>query len=162
MEAEGKIVLVDMEGNKHTADKRILSMSEYLKGMRDNGSIKDDTLTLGSIKGSCLSRVVTFCEHHLDNPLTEIERPLKSSNMRDIVPEWDAAFIEIPTEELMDLVVAANFLIIQPLLDVACAKIASMIKGRTPEEIRATFNIESDFTPEEEAKIREENKWATE
>ena len=60
MEAEGKIVLVDMEGNKHTADKRILSMSEYLKGMRDNGSIKDDTLTLG-IKGSCLSRVVTFC-----------------------------------------------------------------------------------------------------
>lgn len=61
MEAEGKIVLVDMEGNKHTADKRILSMSEYLKGMRDNGSIKDDTLTLGSIKGSCLNRVVTFC-----------------------------------------------------------------------------------------------------
>lgn len=49
----------------------------------------------------------------------EIERPLKSSNMRDIVSEWDATFIEIPTEELMDLVVAANFLIIQPLLDVA-------------------------------------------
>lgn len=61
MEAEGKIVLVDMEGNKHTADKRILSMSEYLKGMRDNGSIKDDTLTLDNIKGSCLSRVVAFC-----------------------------------------------------------------------------------------------------
>ena len=39
--------------------------------------------------------------------------------MRDIVSEWDANFIEIPTEELMDLVVAANFLIVQPLLDVA-------------------------------------------
>ena len=39
--------------------------------------------------------------------------------MRDIVSEWDATFIEIPTEELMDLVVTANFLIIQPLLDVA-------------------------------------------
>lgn len=37
----------------------------------------------------------------------------------------------------------------------SCAKIASMIKGRTPEEIRATFNIESDFTPEEEAKVVE-------
>ncbi len=32
-----------------------------------------------------------------------------------------------------------------------------MIKGRTPEEIRATFNIESDFTPEEEAKVVEES-----
>lgn len=61
MEAEAKIVLVDMEGNKHTADKRILGMSEYLKGMRDNGSIKDDTITLDNIKGSCLGRVVEFC-----------------------------------------------------------------------------------------------------
>ena len=83
--------------------------------------------------------------------------------MRDIVSEWDANFIAIPTEELMDLIVAANFLLIQPLLDVAltlwmrvscsCAKVASMIKGRTPEEIRSAFNIESDFTPEEEAKV---------
>lgn len=35
----------------------------------------------------------------------------------------------------------------------SCAKVASMIKGRTPEEIRSAFNIESDFTPEEEAKV---------
>ena len=61
MEAEAKIVLVDMEGNKHTADKRILSMSEYLKGMRDNGSIKDDTITLDNMKGSCLDRLIEFC-----------------------------------------------------------------------------------------------------
>lgn len=38
--------------------------------------------------------------------------------MRDIVSEWDAAFVDIPVEELMDLVVAANFLIVQPLLEV--------------------------------------------
>ena len=28
------------------------------------------------------------------------------------------------------------------------------------EEIRRQFNIENDFTPEEEAQVREENKWA--
>ena len=54
----------------------------------------------------------------MDKPVAEIERPLKSSNMRDIVSEWDATFVDIPVEELMDLVVAANFLIIQPLLEV--------------------------------------------
>ena len=33
---------------------------------------------------------------------------------------------------------------------------------KTPDEIRKTFNIPNDFTPEEEAQIREDNKWAEE
>ena len=33
------------------------------------------------------------------------------------------------------------------------AKVASMIKGRTPDEIRKMFNISSDFTPEEEIMV---------
>jgi S-phase kinase-associated protein 1 len=35
-----------------------------------------------------------------------------------------------------------------------------MIKGKSPEEIRKTFNIPNDFTPEEEDQIRRENEWA--
>jgi hypothetical protein len=31
-----------------------------------------------------------------------------------------------------------------------------------PEEIRSTFNITNDFSPEEEAQVREENKWCEE
>ena len=48
---------------------------------------------------------------------------------------------------------AANYMDIKPLLDLTCAKVASMIKGRTPEEIRKVFNIVNDFTPEEEAQV---------
>ncbi|CAN0923059.1 SKP1-like protein 1A [Linum grandiflorum] len=40
--------------------------------------------------------------------------------------------------------------------------VADMIKGKTPEEIRKTFNIKNDFTPEEEAEVRRENQWAFE
>ena len=137
-------------------------MSEYIKEKKSNHDIENNTLVLDNISGATLSRIIAFCTYHLDNPLAEIERPLKSSNMRDVVSEWDANFINISVDELMDLIVAANFLIIQPLLDVACAKVASLIKGKSPEEIRTTFKIVSDFTPEEEAKIREENKWAVE
>jgi S-phase kinase-associated protein 1 len=35
-----------------------------------------------------------------------------------------------------------------------------MIKGKTSEEIRQTFNIANDFSPEEEEEIRKENQWA--
>ena len=48
------------------------------------------------------------------------------------------------------------------MLDLCCAKVATMIKGKTPEEMRALFGIVNDFTPEEEEKIREENKWVEE
>jgi S-phase kinase-associated protein 1 len=60
---------------------------------------------------------------------------------------------------LFELILAANYLDIKALLDLTCTKVASMIKGKTPEEIRKQFNIVNDFTPEEEAQVREENKW---
>jgi len=37
-----------------------------------------------------------------------------------------------------------------------------ILQGKSPEELRKTFNIVNDFTQEEEQQIREENKWAEE
>jgi len=42
---------------------------------------------------------------------------------------------------------AANYLDIKPLLDLTCAKVATTLKGKTPEEIRIEYNIRNDFTP---------------
>ena len=82
--------------------------------------------------------------------------------MSEVVGEWDANFVTIEQEMLFELILAANYMDIKSLLDLTCAKVASMIKGKTPEEIRKTFNIVNDFTPEEEAHVREENKWCEE
>jgi S-phase kinase-associated protein 1 len=82
--------------------------------------------------------------------------------MSEVVQEWYATFVQVEQETLFELILAANYMHIQPLLDLTCATVASMIKGKTPEEIRKTFNIVNDFTPEEESQIREENKWCEE
>ena len=91
--------------------------------------------------------------------MSEIEKPLRSSNMRDVIQEWYADYINLDQDVIFDLILAANYMDIKPLLDLTCATVASMIKGKTPEEIRRTFNIANDFTPEEEQQVRNENKW---
>ena len=57
------------------------------------------------------------------------------------------------------MILSANFLDIRGLLDLTCKTVAGMIKGKTPEEIRKHFNIQNDFSPEEEEQIRKENEW---
>lgn len=52
---------------------------------------------------------------------------------------------------------AAVFLQCEPLETLACAKIASLLIHKTPEQIRQTFDIVNDYTPEEEEAIRREN-----
>lgn len=51
---------------------------------------------------------------------------------------------------------------IKPLLDLTCAKVACLIKDKSPEEVRKEFNIVNDFSPEEEEAVRAETKWAEE
>ena len=63
---------------------------------------------------------------------------------------------------LFEVIKACNYMDVQSLLDLACAQVASMIKGKTAQQIRDTFAVESDFTPEEAARLAEENKWAEE
>lgn len=60
----------------------------------------------------------------------------------------------------MDVMQAANYLNIKGLLDLTCRTVANMMQGKSPEEIRALFNIVNDYTPEEEAEVRRENQWA--
>ena len=63
---------------------------------------------------------------------------------------------------LFELILAAYHLGIKGLSDVTCKTVANMIKEKTPEDIRKTFNIKNDFTPSEEEQVRKENEWCEE
>ena len=119
-------------------------------------------IPLPNVKAAVLRKVIEFCKHHSSEPMTEIEKPLKSAQMAEVVQKWYADFVAVEQVLLFELILAANYMDIKPLLDLTCATVASMMKGKTPEEIRKTFNIANDFSPEEEAQVREENKWCEE
>ena len=66
----------------------------------------------------------------------------------------------VDQEMLFEIILAANYLDIKALLDVGCKTVANLIKGKSPDDIRKTFNIQNDFSEQEEAQIRAENEWA--
>mmetsp|Transcript_24924 Transcript_24924/g.25142 ORF Transcript_24924/g.25142 Transcript_24924/m.25142 type:complete len:179 (-) Transcript_24924:207-743(-) len=139
-------------------------MSELVKTMIDDEQDENEAqeIPLPNVKTPILAKVIEFTHHYKAEPMTEIEKPLKSANMMEIVQEWYANFVNVEQDVLFEMILAANYMDIKPLLDLTCATVASMIKGKTPEEIRRQFNIVNDFTPEEEAQVREENKWCEE
>ncbi|RCV17864.1 hypothetical protein SETIT_3G254200v2 [Setaria italica] len=74
------------------------------------------------------------------------------------VKEFEKAFFEKMTKEaLFDVILAANYLHAEKLLDAAMVCVADRIMGKTVPELREYFGIEIDFTPEEEEEIRKEN-----
>jgi len=159
-----KVILVSKDGEQFTVDKEVALQSALVKTMLDEDEEEPtQEIPLPNVSSKALTKVIEFCQYHHENgPMKEIEKPLTNTDLKVVVSEWDGTFIQsFEQEDLFELILAANFIDLQPLLDLACAQVATQIKGKTPEEIRQTFNIENDFTPEEEEQIREENKWCT-
>jgi S-phase kinase-associated protein 1 len=105
--------------------------------------------------------VVEYCKYHDEHPTPKTEEKKDEKKTDDIIP-WDKEFCSVDQATLFELILAANYLDIKPLLDLTCKTVANMIKGKTPEEIRKTFNIKNDFTPAEEEQVRKENEWCEE
>lgn len=107
-----------------------------------------------------LKKVLEYCEYHKDDVAAVTEDESDRIKRTTDISEWDQKFLSVDQEMLFEIILAANYLDIRPLLDIGCKTVANMVKGKTPEEIRRTFNIQNDFTPEEEDQIRRENQWA--
>jgi len=167
---EPKVKLTSKEGTSFEVPLSVAKMSNLVQTLLPTDEQMLDMTTeqiqdmcefpLPAVKDTVLAKVVDFCTHFQTEPMENIERPLKSSQIAEVVSDpWYAAFVDVEQDMLFELILAANFMDIQPLLDLTCATVATLLKGKTPEEIRQTFNIVNDFTPEEEAQIRKENEW---
>ena len=59
---------------------------------------------------------------------------------------------------MFKLLLAANYMDVESLTGLICAKVAALLKGKTADQIRKTFNVRGEFTPEEEEEIRKDFK----
>ncbi|CAK7346146.1 unnamed protein product [Dovyalis caffra] len=157
MSTSRKFTLKSSDGEAFEVDEAVALESQTIKHMIED-DCADNGIPLPNVTSKILSKVIEYCKKHVETPKSD-DRP---SSADDDLKAWDTEFVKVDQATLFDLILAANFLNIKNLLDLTCQTVADMIKGKTPEEIRKTFNIKNDFTPEEEEEVRRENQWAFE
>ena len=132
----------------------------------------EQVIPLPNVSRVQLEKVITYLLHHMnDPPVVKDDTKPEEKRTDDIIP-WDLDYFRPsePTPEkqheadvmIFSTLKAANYLDVKPLLHMTAKTIANMFKGKTPEEIRKRFNVEPDFTPEEEEAIKKENEWLNE
>lgn len=159
MSEQEKVILVSKENEEFKINKNAAELSVLIKNTIQDYPI-DQPIPLLEIDSNCLKLIMEYLEHYNGTPPKELEKPLPTNDLKEIVDEFQYFFInKVGLENLIDLTSAANFMEITCLLDLCCARLASMCMDKSEEELYQTFGIEDKFTPEEREKLKEENQW---
>lgn len=159
---EPKVIIISSDDEKFPVDVKVaeksILMKKMIEDLNPDGLEEDFEIPTPNVRSTVLAKVIEWCTHHKNTvfPDDDDEDARKSAP----VDEWDKNFLKVDQEMLYEIILAANYLNIRPLMDSGCKIVAEMIRGKSPEELRRTFNIVNDFSPEEEAAIRRENEWA--
>jgi len=141
-----------------------------LKNMLEDIPDTNDAIPLPNVNSKVMPYLMKYWEQHKDDPIAPPKEVEEKPQQKDTTMEpWDEAYANdfSETEEgklalAQEVLLAANYLDCKALLELLCKRFALIIKGKTPEQIRLIFNIENDFTPEEEEQVRKENAWCEE
>mmetsp|Transcript_38084 Transcript_38084/g.50187 ORF Transcript_38084/g.50187 Transcript_38084/m.50187 type:complete len:236 (+) Transcript_38084:120-827(+) len=169
---EGPFVnLITQDGDNFTVPRKVVEISELIRTMIDESLDEDaepQEIPLPNMKSNVLAKVIEFCKHYAVEKMAKIPEPIKYGlQVADVVQDWYGEFVDKldknhEYEMLFELILAANYLDIKPLLDITCATVGLMIMNKTPDQIRERFDIEEEFTPELYNQLLQENKWSTE
>ncbi|KAJ0254846.1 SKP1 component [Hirschfeldia incana] len=153
-----KITLKSSDGESFEVEEAVARQSQTLANLIED-NCTDGEIPITNVTSNILAKVVEYCKKHV--VVDGGDDSSSSSTSEEDLKKWDADFMQVDQSTMFDLILAANYLNVASLLDLACQTVADMITAcKGAEEIRAKFGIENDFTPEEEAEIAKATQWA--
>lgn len=166
---EPTVTLVSSTGVSFVLPVAAANMCGTVRNMLED--ITGAEVPLPEVPTKALALVAEYCRHHQAAAAAAAAsaaaaaaeaRAELDADAKAELDAWDKDFVHVDQGTLFELILAANYLACESLLSLTCETVASMIRGKSPEQIRATFNIKKDFTPEEEQQLLRENQWAFE
>jgi S-phase kinase-associated protein 1 len=126
-----------------TIERKSALMCNLVKSIIE-GDSDVKKIEIKKVSQDILKLIVEYLIHHKGKVPAEIAKPIRSVKMEKIVEDsWDAEFInKQPKRTIFQIILGANYMDIKSLLHLGCAKIATMIKGKSPEEIKKILSEE--------------------
>ncbi|XP_053595670.1 S-phase kinase-associated protein 1-like [Microplitis demolitor] len=122
-------------------DEKIAMMSNTIKNKKEDKKDDDEVIFLTKVTSDNLEKILPWLLHHKDDPLASQDDIPRPENINDI-SEWDRKYFEnFKMIDLFAIITAATYLNIKGFLDSSAKLLAQMMLGKTPEDIKETFNI---------------------
>ena len=157
MDADRKIKVKSNDNMVVELSSKAALKSGLLKGVIEDYP-EDSEFPLNKINGKTLEKVRDYLSHYQDEEPPIIKKPLKSNKFEECANEWDIKFLGDNNDTALSLILAANFMDIKPLLELAAAKIACSLRGTTTENIRKTFGI-TELSEQEKTQIEKDKEY---
>ena len=143
-----KIILKSSDGETFEIEEAVAVQSQTIKHLIGDESANDTGIPVLNVTSKILAMVIEYCKKHVD------------AASSDELKKWDAEFVKVDQDTLVDLISAANYLNIKSLLDLTCKTVGEMMRKTTPDDILKTFSSVNDYNPKEEGDVHWENQWA--
>jgi len=145
-ESASTITLVTNDHKRFAVEKKHACISNLVKITLDQDPAASE-IPIPGVSSLIMNLVVEYMQHHAGTEPPAIPKPLRSKDMKEACSDpWDATYINRIGESrrtLYDLILASNYMNINSLLYLGCAKVASLIKGESLHKIKDILSPDS-------------------
>lgn len=146
------IQIVTENGDKHCVPLNIALQIGIIRDLMDDSESESDDdsverkIPIPTIPTLLFEKILEYLVLHQNNPAPKIVKPIIGDNLNAVVNDSDQGFINnLPLNgdaNVFDILEAANFLEIPPLVDLCLTKIAIAVRGKTLDQVREDFGIQ--------------------
>ncbi len=147
------VVLNANDGVNVSVPMDIAKISLTIKNMlEDLGEIIEEggenAIPLPNVSGAIVAKIFTFCDYIHNNPdeFAQLNTWLEDKTFNVPLPGWFQEYLNVEQTIMFEVILGANFLDIQPLLNMQCKHVAGIIRNKTPDELRKLFAPSEDST----------------
>jgi S-phase kinase-associated protein 1 len=152
-----QVILKTKDDKEYVIDRKATRLSALISDMLAGLGDEDDVMIpLNLVDGQTLEHVVEYLEHYVDKEPTVPLKPLRAK-LRRLIDEWETKYLyerlmpngdETQSVAVVQVIQAADYLGIKPLLHLCCACIGDILRDKTPQQVFDTFGVEETWSPE--------------